>query len=180
MISWTNPDLRAQHSIEDPFNLAACCHLWKCTSNCQLSCYCHLRSGEINQGNVYQKLDYTYPANYLHLKIYILRCIFPWVYWKSLSLLLVMSWLRRLTHWGRVTHICISKLGHHWFRSWYFAWPAPSHYLNQCWNIVGWTLGNKFHWNLIKRYNNISFKKIHLEMSFGKWRPFCLDLNVMC
>ena len=25
---------------------------------------------------------------------------------------------------------------------------APSHYLNQWWNIVNWTLGNKFQWNL--------------------------------
>ena len=24
----------------------------------------------------------------------------------------------------------------------------PSHYLNQCWNIVNWTLGNKIQWNL--------------------------------
>ena len=23
-----------------------------------------------------------------------------------------------------------------------------SHYLKQCWNIVNWTLGNKFQWNL--------------------------------
>ena len=22
------------------------------------------------------------------------------------------------------------------------AWSAPSHYLNQCWNVVNWTLGN--------------------------------------
>ena len=27
------------------------------------------------------------------------------------------------------------------------AWPAPSHYLKQCWNIVNWTLGNKLQWN---------------------------------
>ena len=27
---------------------------------------------------------------------------------------------------------------------------APSHYLNQCWNIVNWTLGNKIQWNLIQ------------------------------
>ena len=44
-----------------------------------------------------------------------------------------------LSHWGRVTHTCISKLtiigsdnG-----------PVPSHYLNKCLNIVNWTLGNK-------------------------------------
>ena len=28
---------------------------------------------------------------------------------------------------------------------------APSHYLNQCWHIVKWTLRNKFQWNLIKK-----------------------------
>ena len=27
------------------------------------------------------------------------------------------------------------------------AWSAPSHYLNQCWNIVNWTLGNKLQWH---------------------------------
>ena len=26
-------------------------------------------------------------------------------------------------------------------------WTAPSHYLNQCWNIVNWTLRNKLQWN---------------------------------
>ena len=28
----------------------------------------------------------------------------------------------------------------------YFDWTAPSHYLNQCWNIVNWTLRNKLQW----------------------------------
>ena len=37
---------------------------------------------------------------------------------------------------------------HHWFRQWLVTWPAPSHYLNQCWNIVNWTLKNKPQWNL--------------------------------
>ena len=44
-----------------------------------------------------------------------------------------------LTHWGRVAHICVRNLtiivsdnG-----------LSPSHYLNQYWNIVNWTLGNK-------------------------------------
>ena len=39
------------------------------------------------------------------------------------------SGLNGLTHWGRETHICITKLGHHWFRKWLVAWSAPSHYL---------------------------------------------------
>ena len=32
----------------------------------------------------------------------------------------------------------------HWIRQWLVAWPAPSHYLNQWWNMINWTLGNKF------------------------------------
>ena len=36
---------------------------------------------------------------------------------------------------------------HHWFRWWLVAWTAPSHYLNQYWNIVNWTLRNKLQWN---------------------------------
>ena len=35
-----------------------------------------------------------------------------YVYW----LLLCHSGLLALTHWGCVTHVCISKAGHHWFR----------------------------------------------------------------
>ena len=42
------------------------------------------------------------------------------------------------------------KTDHHRFRQWLVAWTAPSHYLNQCWNIVNWTLGNKFRWNLYR------------------------------
>ena len=44
-----------------------------------------------------------------------------------------------LTHWGRMTHIYVSKLYHHWFTM-----PVPSHYLNQRWDIVNWTLRNDF------------------------------------
>ena len=48
---------------------------------------------------------------------------------------------------------------------------APSHYLNHCWLIVNWTLGNKLQRHFIQ--NKISFTKIHLKMSSAKWRPFC-------
>ena len=37
-----------------------------------------------------------------------------------------------LSHWGRVTHICVSKLGHHWFRQCLVAGSTPSHCLNKC------------------------------------------------
>ena len=64
-----------------------------------------------------------------------------------------------LTHWGRVTHICVS-INHHWFRYWLVAWSAPSHYLNQWLNIVNWTIINKFHWISFKFKNSYSKKYI--------------------
>ena len=39
-------------------------------------------------------------------------------------------------------------------------------------------LGTKFSEMLIE-IHTFSFKKIHLKMSSGKWRPFCLGLNVL-
>ena len=74
-----------------------------------------------------------------------------------------------------MTHICVSN--HHWFRQWLVAWSAPSHYLNQCWNIVNSNLRNKLQWNL--KQHTFSFKKIHLKMSSAKFWPFCLGLNVL-
>ena len=53
-----------------------------------------------------------------------------------------------LTLWGRVMHICVSKLTVIGSDKWLVAWTAPSPYLNQCWNIANWTLGNKLQWNL--------------------------------
>ena len=45
-------------------------------------------------------------------------------------------------------------------------------------NIVNWTLRNKLQWNF-NQNSDISFKKIHLKLSFGKWWQFCLGLNVL-
>ena len=53
-----------------------------------------------------------------------------------------------ISHRGRVTHICVSKICHHWFRQWLGAWSAPSHYLNQYSNIVNSNLRKKLGRNL--------------------------------
>ena len=50
-----------------------------------------------------------------------------------------------LTHWGRVMHICNSKLTIIWSDN---GWLARNHYLNKCWNIVNSNLRNKLQWNL--------------------------------
>ena len=55
---------------------------------------------------------------------------------------------------------------------------SPDKFLNQCWYIVHWTIGNKLLW-----YSNqdaqIFSKKAHLKMSPVKCRPFCKYLYVL-
>ena len=41
-------------------------------------------------------------------------------------------------------------------------------------------LNPKEHFSVILfEIRKFSFKKMHLKMSFAKWRPFCLGLNVL-
>ena len=73
-----------------------------------------------------------------------------------------------------MTHICVSKIiiigsdnG-----------LLPSHYLNQCWNIVNWNIGNKLQWNCNPN-QYISIQEMHFKMSSAKWLPPYLSLNVL-
>ena len=85
---------------------------------------------------------------------------------------------RPLTHWGRVTHICVSKL----------AIIASDNALSPgrrqaiIWNIAGILsielLETNFSEILIEILT-FSFKKMRLKVSSAKWRPFCLGLNVL-
>ena len=83
-----------------------------------------------------------------------------------------------LTHWGRVTHICVSKItiigsdnGLSSGRRQAILWTSVGIL------FIG-PLGTNFSEVLIEIYT-FSFKKMHLKMSSGKWRPFCLGLNVL-
>ena len=85
---------------------------------------------------------------------------------------------RRLTHWGRVTHICVSKLttigsdnGLSPVRRQAIIWTNAGILLIR-------PLAIKFNEILIGN-QTFSLKKIHLKMSSAKWRPFCLGLNVL-
>ena len=81
-----------------------------------------------------------------------------------------------LTHWGRVTHICVSKLtiigsdsGLSPGRRQAIIWISAIILL------IGF-LGTNFSHILI-RIQTFSFKKMQLKSS-AKWRPFCPGLNV--
>ena len=105
--------------------------------------------------------------------------------WKKLCTLTVYPFcgccqfhVHRLTHWGRATHICVGKLtiigsdnG-----------LSPGRRQSIIWTSAGilllGPLGTYFSEFFIG-IQTFSFKKIHLKMSSGKRRPFCLGLNVI-
>ena len=88
-------------------------------------------------------------------------------------------WLHSmLTHWGRATHICVSKLtiigsdnGLSPGRRQAIIWTNAGILLIEA-------LGTNFSEILIG-IHIFSFKKMRLKMSSAKWRPFCLGLNVL-
>ena len=82
-----------------------------------------------------------------------------------------------LTHWGRVTHISLCNLtivgsdnGLSPGRRQAITWTNVEILL------IG-PLGTNFSEMLIE-IHTFSFKKIHLKISSGKWRPFCLGLSL--
>ena len=81
-----------------------------------------------------------------------------------------------LTHWGRVTHICVSKLtiigsdnGLSPGRRQAIIWTNAGILLIR-------TLGTNFS-EILREIHSFSFSNIHLKMSSAKWRLFGLGLN---
>ena len=64
-------------------------------------------------------------SNEIHLKIMLFAKCWPFC-----------PWLNVLAHRDLVTHICVSKQSHHWFRHWLVVCSVSSHYLHQRWIIV--------------------------------------------
>ena len=107
---------------------------------------------------------------------------------KILPTLMILVYLRKfqispvslhyLTHWGRMTHICVSKLtiigsdnGLSPDRRQAIIWTNAGILLN-------WPLGTNFS-EMLSAIHRFSFKKTHLKMSSWKWRPFGLGPNVL-
>ena len=86
--------------------------------------------------------------------------------------------IAHLTHWGRVTHICVSNLtviasdnGLSPGRRQAIIWT------NAGMLVIG-PLGTNFS-EILTEIITFSFKKVYLKLSLAKWRPFCLGLNVL-
>ena len=83
-----------------------------------------------------------------------------------------------LTHWRRVTDICVGNL----------AFIGSDNCLSPDWGkLIIWTnagilyigpLGTNFS-ETLNEIHTFSFKEMYLKMLPVKWRPFCLSLNVL-
>ena len=88
-----------------------------------------------------------------------------------------LSWVL-LTHWGRVTHICISKLNIIGSDN----GLSPGRRQAIIWTNAGILLIRPLVTNFSEiwiRIQTFSFKKMHLQVSSAKGRPFCHGLNVL-
>ena len=82
------------------------------------------------------------------------------------------------THWGQVTHICVSKLTTIGSDNSLLAGRRQAIIWSNAGILLNWTLGTNFS-EILSEIDTFSFKQIHLKMSSGKWRPYCLGLNVL-
>ena len=85
---------------------------------------------------------------------------------------------RLLTHWGRAPHICVGKLAIIGSDN----GLSPGRRQAIIWTNTGILLIGPLGTNcseIIIEIYIFSFKKMHLKMSSGKWRPFCLGLIVL-
>ena len=85
-----------------------------------------------------------------------------------------------LTHWDRVTHICVGNLT--------IIGPdnglSPGRRQAIIWPNAGILLFGPRPWGtnfseISIGIQTFSFEKMHLKLSSAKWRPFCLGLNVL-
>ena len=86
--------------------------------------------------------------------------------------------MNRLTHWSRVTHICISKVNIIGSDN----GLSPERHQAIIWTNAGILLigpSGTIVGEILIDIRTFPFKKMHLKMSSGKWRPFCLGLNVL-
>ena len=98
--------------------------------------------------------------------------------WKLGITLVTSNYKIAITHWGRVTHICVGNLniidpdnGLSPGRRQAIIWTHAGILL-----IVPW--GTNFS-EILPGIQTFSFKKMHLKMSSVKWRPFYPGLNVI-
>ena len=88
------------------------------------------------------------------------------------------KWDYALTHWGRVTHICVGKIT----ISGSDNGLSPGRRQAIIWTNAGILLIEPLGTNpsqIVIGIQTFSFKKMHLKVSSANWRPFCLGFYVL-
>ena len=115
----------------------------------------------------------TYVITYWHTMYYMKYAQFP-----RFRVFVTVCYLSILTHCGRVTHISVDNLTINGSDN----GLSPGRRQAITWTNIGilliGPLGTNFSEILIE-IHTFSFGEIHLKTSSGKWRPFCLGLNVL-
>ena len=83
-----------------------------------------------------------------------------------------------LTHWGRVTHMCVGNLTINGSENGLSSGQRQAIIWTNAGILLIGPLGTNFNEISIK-IHTFSFKKMHFKMASAKWRPFCLGLNVL-
>ena len=86
--------------------------------------------------------------------------------------------LNVLTHWGRVTHICVSNLANIASDNGLSPGRRQAIIRTNAEMLLIRPLGTNFS-EILMDILILSFKKMRLKVSSAKWRPFCLGLNVL-
>ena len=90
----------------------------------------------------------------------------------------VKTIIHYLDWWGRVTHICVGKLTIIGSDNGLSPGRRQAIIRTNAGILLIGTLGTNFS-EILSEPHTFSFKKMHLKMSSGRWRPFCLGLNVL-
>ena len=93
-------------------------------------------------------------------------------------IVILMSIFDELTHWGRVTHICVSNLTTIGSNNGLAPGRRQAVIRTNAGISLSEPLGTSFN-EIVIEIHIFSFKKIHFKTSSGKWQLFCLGLNVL-
>ena len=107
-----------------------------------------------------------------------LRLLFKRLIFSSGKAVLQQHW-KRLTHWGRVTHICVSKQAIIYSDNGLSPGRRRAIIGTNAGILLIRTVGTNFS-EIVSEIHTFSLKKMRLKISSAKWRPCCLGLDVLC
>ena len=131
------------------------------------------------KGTLTMLIGFTIKSSYLFSPLYgYIACKLHILWCLNLRDTMLFALKHGLTHWGRVTHICVSKLTITGSDN----GLSPDRRKSIIWTNAGilliGPLGTNFSEILIEILT-FSLKKMRLKVSSAKRRPFCLGLNVL-